>query len=208
MAAASSAYSAPTFRSHSDRAETGVSGALRQALSRTRHPDVSISQPVVEPSRNAQHHLHEKGRCHLMVKVGDRIRLASTKGPDREGVVTAITGSLLGYAGHRTKRRRSPLRRAHSRLAATARRPSLRSTGIMPSAGSSRRVFHDPAVYTGSRHSRRRLITTNVMSAVQSLSGQIKADRSHDDAKMTTPVNGAAGDGDVMTCAASGPRLP
>ena len=30
-----------------------------------------------------------------MVKVGDRIRLSSTKGPDREGVVTALTGSLL-----------------------------------------------------------------------------------------------------------------
>jgi hypothetical protein len=31
----------------------------------------------------------------LMVKVGDRIRLSSTKGPDRDGVVTAVTGSLL-----------------------------------------------------------------------------------------------------------------
>lgn len=30
-----------------------------------------------------------------MVKVGDRIRLASTKGPDRDGVVTAVTGALL-----------------------------------------------------------------------------------------------------------------
>jgi hypothetical protein len=30
-----------------------------------------------------------------MVKVGDRIRLSSTKGPDRDGVVTAVTGSLL-----------------------------------------------------------------------------------------------------------------
>ena len=30
-----------------------------------------------------------------MVKVGDRIRLSSTKGPDRDGVVTAMTGSLL-----------------------------------------------------------------------------------------------------------------
>ena len=30
-----------------------------------------------------------------MVKVGDRIRLLSTKGPDRDGVVTAVTGSLL-----------------------------------------------------------------------------------------------------------------
>jgi Domain of unknown function (DUF1918) len=30
-----------------------------------------------------------------MVKVGDRIRLSSTKGPDREGVVTAVTGSVL-----------------------------------------------------------------------------------------------------------------
>jgi len=30
-----------------------------------------------------------------MVKVGDRIRLSSTKGPDRDGVVMAVTGSLL-----------------------------------------------------------------------------------------------------------------
>lgn len=30
-----------------------------------------------------------------MAKVGDRIRLSSMKGPDREGVVTAVTGSLL-----------------------------------------------------------------------------------------------------------------
>ena len=30
-----------------------------------------------------------------MVKVGDRIRLSSTKGPDRDGVVTAVTGALL-----------------------------------------------------------------------------------------------------------------
>ena len=30
-----------------------------------------------------------------MVKVGDRIRLTSTKGPDRDGIVTAVTGSLL-----------------------------------------------------------------------------------------------------------------
>jgi len=30
-----------------------------------------------------------------MVKVGDRIRLSSTKGPERDGVVTAVTGSLL-----------------------------------------------------------------------------------------------------------------
>src|SRR5829696_1905677 len=36
----------------------------------------------------------EKG-CWLMVNVGDRIRLSSTKGPDRDGVVTAVTGSLL-----------------------------------------------------------------------------------------------------------------
>jgi hypothetical protein len=30
-----------------------------------------------------------------MVKVGDRIRLSSTKGPGREGVVMALTGSLV-----------------------------------------------------------------------------------------------------------------
>ena len=34
-------------------------------------------------------------RCQLMVEVGDRIRLASMKGPDREGLVTAVTGSLV-----------------------------------------------------------------------------------------------------------------
>ena len=30
-----------------------------------------------------------------MVKAGDRIRLSSMKGPDREGVVTDVMGSLL-----------------------------------------------------------------------------------------------------------------
>ncbi len=30
-----------------------------------------------------------------MVKIGDRIRLSSMKGPNREGVVTAVTGSLV-----------------------------------------------------------------------------------------------------------------
>jgi hypothetical protein len=30
-----------------------------------------------------------------MVQVGDRIRLSSMKGPDRDGVVTAVTGSLV-----------------------------------------------------------------------------------------------------------------
>ena len=30
-----------------------------------------------------------------MVKVGDRIRLSSGKGPDRDGVVTAVTGSMV-----------------------------------------------------------------------------------------------------------------
>jgi hypothetical protein len=31
-----------------------------------------------------------------MVKVGDRIRLSSGKGPDREGIVTAVAGSMVG----------------------------------------------------------------------------------------------------------------
>jgi len=30
-----------------------------------------------------------------MVKVGDRIRLTSARGPDREGVVTVVTGSMV-----------------------------------------------------------------------------------------------------------------
>lgn len=30
-----------------------------------------------------------------MLKTGDRIRLSSTRGPNREGVVTAVTGSLV-----------------------------------------------------------------------------------------------------------------
>lgn len=30
-----------------------------------------------------------------MVKVGDRIRLSSARGPDREGVVTVVTGSMI-----------------------------------------------------------------------------------------------------------------
>jgi hypothetical protein len=33
--------------------------------------------------------------CQLMVEVGDRIRLSSMKGPGREGLVTAVTGSLV-----------------------------------------------------------------------------------------------------------------
>ena len=34
-------------------------------------------------------------RCQLMVEVGDRVRLSSMKGPGREGLVTAVTGSLV-----------------------------------------------------------------------------------------------------------------
>jgi hypothetical protein len=30
-----------------------------------------------------------------MVKVGDRVRLSAGKGPDREGVVTAVMGSMV-----------------------------------------------------------------------------------------------------------------
>jgi hypothetical protein len=30
-----------------------------------------------------------------MVKVGDRIRLSSGKGPDRDGIVTAVAGSMV-----------------------------------------------------------------------------------------------------------------
>jgi hypothetical protein len=37
----------------------------------------------------------QQERCPLMVEVGDRIRLSSMKGADREGVVTAVTGSLM-----------------------------------------------------------------------------------------------------------------
>jgi hypothetical protein len=37
----------------------------------------------------------DREECQLMVEVGDRIRLSSTKGPDREGLVTAVTGSLV-----------------------------------------------------------------------------------------------------------------
>ena len=33
--------------------------------------------------------------CQLMVEVGDRIRLSSMKGPGHEGLVTAVTGSLV-----------------------------------------------------------------------------------------------------------------
>ena len=35
------------------------------------------------------------GRCLSMLRVGYRIRLSSGKGPDREGVVTAVIGSML-----------------------------------------------------------------------------------------------------------------
>jgi hypothetical protein len=36
--------------------------------------------------------LDRQERCQLMVNVGDRIRLSSMKGPDREGTVTAVAG--------------------------------------------------------------------------------------------------------------------
>ena len=52
------------------------------------------SQPLVESQRNVQPS-PESTKGFIMVKVGDRIRLSSTKGPDRDGVVTAVTGSLL-----------------------------------------------------------------------------------------------------------------
>jgi hypothetical protein len=55
---------------------------------------VSVSQPLAQAQRNCNHHLDRKG-CQLMVNVGDQIRLSSMKGPDRDGVVTAVTGSLL-----------------------------------------------------------------------------------------------------------------
>ena len=47
--------------------------------------DTSAGEKIV-PSRE---------RCELMADVGDRIRLSSMKGPDREGIVTAVTGSLI-----------------------------------------------------------------------------------------------------------------
>jgi hypothetical protein len=34
-------------------------------------------------------------RCQLMVEVGDQIRLSSMKGAGREGLVTAVAGSLV-----------------------------------------------------------------------------------------------------------------
>ena len=39
-----------------------------------------------------------------MVKNGDRVRLSSTKGRDRDGVVTTVTGSLLRVPGPRLLR--------------------------------------------------------------------------------------------------------
>ena len=86
----SSACSTPTVPSQSARAEPtwhrcGRSERSPRWRSRSRWW-----------SRNAtcNHHLDREGG-QLMVKVGDRIRLSSTKGPDRDGVVTAVTGSLL-----------------------------------------------------------------------------------------------------------------
>jgi len=56
--------------------------------------EVAIQLPCWSRNATCNHHLDREG-VQLMVKVGDRIRLSSTKGPDREGVVTAMTGSLL-----------------------------------------------------------------------------------------------------------------
>ena len=55
---------------------------------------MAVASHVERPNQRATFISIEKG-CHLMVKAGDRIRLSSTKGPDRDGVVTAVTGSLL-----------------------------------------------------------------------------------------------------------------
>ena len=56
-------------------------------------PDVAISPHWWSSTHRATIISIGKG-CQLMVNVGDRIRLSSTKGPDRDGV-TAVTGSLV-----------------------------------------------------------------------------------------------------------------
>ena len=76
--------------SQSDRAK-----CRGTAASEVRVPEVAISQPLVEWQSNVQPSSGIEKGVPLMVKVGDRIRLGSTKGPDRDGVVTAVTGSLL-----------------------------------------------------------------------------------------------------------------
>ena len=86
-----------------------------------------------------------------MVKVGDHIRLSSMKGPDREGVVTAVTGPLVrvrwpsnqettlipapgtltvlaaGAAGPRT-----PTKKQGTAKATTGKRKSAASTSATP----------------------------------------------------------------------------
>ena len=62
------------------------------------HPTAALH---AEPSRCNRYRLESPfvvdrlERGSFMVKVGDRIRLSSGKGPDREGVVTGMTGSML-----------------------------------------------------------------------------------------------------------------
>src|SRR6478736_8769525 len=51
--------------------------------------------PWREHHEGCEHLVDQQERCPLMVEVGDRIRLSSMKGADREGVVTAVTGSLV-----------------------------------------------------------------------------------------------------------------
>ena len=51
--------------------------------------------PLADGRAGCDHPLSLNGEVSLMAKVGDRIRLSSMKGPDREGVVTAVTGSLM-----------------------------------------------------------------------------------------------------------------
>src|SRR5207244_13388988 len=55
-----------------------------------------IPLALAQPQPRVQRSLSiDLARCPFMVKVGDRIRLSSGKGPDRVGVVTAVTGSMV-----------------------------------------------------------------------------------------------------------------
>jgi hypothetical protein len=73
---------------------SGVTGRSRmQWLLRARSGPTRrwVATPPLESSFAAG----REGRCLSMLRLGYRIRLSSGKGPDREGVITAVIGSML-----------------------------------------------------------------------------------------------------------------
>ena len=68
-------------------------GVAEQLLNRPRRASRRSNSPPTRPLGSGSR--RPSGRCLSMLRVGYRIRLSSGKGPDREGVVTALVGSML-----------------------------------------------------------------------------------------------------------------